>query len=318
MKVLISDDNTVIQGVLKEILEDTDCKISVSSSVSDTMNVIFRDAPDLMFLDADMENGSGLSVLDRLPSVLADAGKDASSILDIGILVLKSGQRSVPSDNIHVKGTIIKPFKASDVLDKMDALGHSGRGEFGEKHKGSAWERRKARKAAEAEVPDPENVLSSRNLIFGTSYVFFQDNPKQIHETVSLFGQAGYDVLLITSGKVKVTREKFRLNKNLDVISLSVRPRGRYLDIYKLGSMVEDVGAFIENKESPVIAIDNLNYMIERNGSNAVLAMVHEIMTTNHAKKFTVLASVNVSRFTDKDKNILLELMVRYNPEEKK
>jgi hypothetical protein len=74
------------------------------------------------------------------------------------------------------------------------------------------------------------------------------------------------------------------------------------------------VDEFIVNSNKPVIAFDDLNKIIDRNGMNSVLTAIHQLVTKGYDKDRTFLVSVDSKGFTVKDKEILLNHMAHYDP----
>lgn len=298
MKILIADDNVAIQEVLKEILSEFEADIQISDSIEDTVTKAMSFNPDLIILDVDMEAGSGLKAIDRIHE------EDVSRNMDV--VILKNANELMPTDNTFIKGSVSKPFSSDEFIVKINEILFRDRTEPPQ-----VKPRRESRRQKTEAVG---KSLYDMKLSFGDSYVLFEESSKVINDAISAFGREGHGILLITSGKKKATRERFR-GLDVEVESFAVKPRGNYFDVYKLGTLIDRIDDFIEAKESPVVAFDNLNQIVDRNGMNSVLMMIDQIFKTKHDKKRTFLISVGVKDFTDKDKRILLGYMERYNPE---
>ncbi|MDR0887652.1 MAG: response regulator [Candidatus Methanoplasma sp.] len=294
MKVLIVDDNVAIRDVLREVLEGAGYEVDAADS-ADTAVTKARDYPDVIILDIDISEGESLGIIDRIHEW------DRSE--DFNVLLMRSGNEQIPRDNAFIRGYIQKPFRSSEILNKVASV-----------IKTDAAEKR-AGKEPELKERHPASSVGGK-IEFGTSYVFFQGGPGSLYDTASSFDRNGYNIFLVTAGRIKTIREKLGTG-NTEALQLSVRWMGGYSDIYKLGTAIEQVRAFIARSERPVVVFDNLDPLIDRNGINSVLMMLHQVLTTEYGKKVTILASVDSKKLTDKDRGIILKHMSDYyNPTE--
>ena len=100
---------------------------------------------------------------------------------------------------------------------------------------------------------------------------------------------------------------------NLETVTLEVKSKGEFSDVYRLGTLINQVTEFVSRVERPVVVMDNLNQLINRNGMNPVLMMLDEL-TAPSEKPFTLIASVDAHGFSDKDRSILKNLLNHYVP----
>lgn len=295
MRILIVDDNVALQEVMAEVIADAGHETEVAASVREAYSLMNPFNPDVILLDADTENGSGL--------MLVDIMQDSETSADRKIVVLRSWNRQIPRDNSLIAGLIQKPFTTEDLLNGIDAaLSDEERND------------RPNKKPAEANA-QTKITPADRGLIFGESYSMFQTNPSKLYEAVYAFDKDGCDVLLVTPNKSKTVRERFKNNK-IESYHMTLRLIGGHLNIYKAGTMIDDVFEFIKNKERPVVAFDNVNKLIERNGMNSILTAIHLIISTEYNKKVTFLISVDPAGFTRKDREILSNRTNIYDPSE--
>ncbi|MCK9322707.1 MAG: response regulator [Candidatus Methanomethylophilaceae archaeon] len=300
MKVLIIDDNVAIQEILKEILIDADYEVETADTVDVAVGKVVSSEYDFIILDVDMLGGDGFGIIDRVHE------EDVSR--KMSVIILRTGDEQIPTDNAFIKGHIQKPFKSSDVLDAIDAVKA-----LSMPQEEVVKQKKEYRHFKKKDAVQTVKSLAERKIVFGESYVLFEDNSKAVADVILSFGQEGYDIMLITSGKVKATQERYR-GSNIDIRTLSSKPRGGYFNVYKLGTMISNIISFVNEKERPVIVFDNLNQLIDRNGMNSVFMMLHQVFLVETDKKHTFVVSVSTRDFTEKDKNILLDHLNYYNP----
>lgn len=296
MRILIVDDNVALQEVLTEIIANADHTVEIAASVDDAISLIGASLPDIVLLDADTDNGNGLTLIDMIQENHPNIGSR--------ILILRSWNQQIPQDNSLVRGVVEKPFTTSDILNGILSASLDD---------DTVEEARIQTDAEEETESQPKRTLSSKNIHFGESYVMFRGNNKEIFDLVSQFDIEGYDVLLVTATKKKTISERFKSNK-IEMMPMTVKLMGGHLNIYRLGTMIDEVTKFIERKERPVVAFEDLNPLIERNGMNSVLTSVHQIVNRKYDRKTTFLVSVDPVGFTKKDKEILLNHMNNYDP----
>ena len=292
MNVLVIDDNAPILEVLVDILKDAGHKVDTAGSEDDAISIIVKSHPDLVFLDMDLSDGAARNILEKL--------QDMS--LAINVIVLRSWYEQIPRDSTVIKGSIQKPFKSSDIIEKIETLLPED-----EDHKKSTVEKK--------EDEDEFKTAGKKSISFGNPYVMFQNDARAVNSIVYSLKKEGYDVLLVTSGKKKMIQERFG-TINIDVHPMSLKLLGGHFDIYRLGTMIEAIKDFIREKEMPCIVLENINPMIKRNGMNSVIIAIHQVVTSKYDKKTLFMVCVDVKDFTEKDKEILLNYMEYYNPTE--
>jgi DNA-binding response OmpR family regulator len=64
--VLIVEDNALVVGALRLLLEEHGFRVSAASSVGDAIPLALGDRPDALLLDLSLPDGDGLGVLARL------------------------------------------------------------------------------------------------------------------------------------------------------------------------------------------------------------------------------------------------------------
>lgn len=295
MKILVIEDNVAIRNILTDLLTEHGHDVMVVSSAKDYMGDVSAPELEAIFLDTGFNGGDGLKILDSL-NVGEGEGRDAN------IILMMMDHEQYPKDNLFIKGVILKPFSSADVLNSLNKIANPDMPET---------------VAESASVGSSKQAYMStveRKMVFGDSYVFFQEGPRMVYDATASFNSEGYDILLVTTGKMKAARERFRHSSRIAVKSMSIKARGGYMDVYPLGSMIDDVEDFIKDHDSPIVVIDDLNRYIEKNGVNSVLMAVHHLTSVKRKKRCTFLVSVDVKNFNEKDKGILLNCMKLYNP----
>ena len=109
MRILIADDNVALQEVLTEIITNADHTVEVAASIEDAVTAMDSFLPELIILDADTENGNGLTLVDRI--------QEEHPQTTTGILVLRSWGQQIPQDSSLIRGVVQKPFSTSDILE---------------------------------------------------------------------------------------------------------------------------------------------------------------------------------------------------------
>ena len=291
MHVLIVDDNAALQAILAEVIADTDNTAEAVSSADAAYPLVISQSYDVVIIDIDMHNGEGLALLNRMQGTLPP--------IDVPVVVIRSRNKQIPRDISMIKGHIEKPFSSSDVLREINkAL--AAKAESNNHHQ-------MIEKKAER-TPSESEFLPQRKVPFGKSYVLFRNTPVTINNLIASFDNEGSDVLVVTTSKRKTITEWFR-SDNVKALTMTIKLFGGRSNIYGLGSMIGEVEDFIRNGNRPVVAFDNLNEIINRNGMNSALTALHQLITKEYGKNVSFLVSVDPEMFTAKDKGILLKQM---------
>jgi two-component system, NarL family, nitrate/nitrite response regulator NarL len=143
MRLLLADDHPMIRTAIEVLLRDTAYEIvGVAETGEETLGAIEQLKPDILLLDLQMPDGTGMDVLRRLPAkatvpriVILTAAIDDSSLLEaksLGVsgMVLKSSDPAYIIeclDRISRGGQWIDPELAERVQELSAAFGSSGR-----------------------------------------------------------------------------------------------------------------------------------------------------------------------------------------------
>ena len=119
VKILVVDDDLEVSMLIKLILqkEDKDFDIITASDGSYALEKVISEKPDLILLDIDMPEISGLEVLDRI--------KDNPATKQIPVIMLTAKSMGTDFEEAMDKKAdwyIVKPFKREHLLEKIRFL----------------------------------------------------------------------------------------------------------------------------------------------------------------------------------------------------
>ena len=66
LHVLLLEDNELVTGALRILLESTGARVSIANSISEALGFARTDVPRLVLLDLTLPDGDGLSVIEPL------------------------------------------------------------------------------------------------------------------------------------------------------------------------------------------------------------------------------------------------------------
>lgn len=111
-KILVVDDEPDIRAILKQVLEAHGYAVITASGAKEGIEQIQKSSPDLMFLDIQMPDDSGLAVANALsrstqaiPFILCTATKIDDPVEAYELFMVK---------HLYV-GTLKKPFKIEEI-----------------------------------------------------------------------------------------------------------------------------------------------------------------------------------------------------------
>ncbi len=303
MKVLIVDDNAAVQEIIKDILMDEGHNVRLASTVDEAVEKIKTFEPDVVMLDSWVGEEDGLRVISRV--------KEESPDTALRVILLKSSSELSPKDNPYIWGCVDKPFKSTDILDALkDVKYEESVSEQQEAAKKKRHARRRDRKKGKESVPQ---APVDRGLVYGMSYVTFEPDPSEVYDLIESFDPKKYSLLMVTTNKAKAIKERFSY-ENMVVIQLTGSGKSGTVSIHGLGTLMASINDFIQNNPMPVVAFDTFGDIIEANGVNRPLLMVHQLMS-GRTDDCTFVMSVDEGVLTDKDRGILLHNMIRYTKE---
>jgi CheY-like chemotaxis protein len=113
--ILLVEDNALVIGALRLLLEETGHRVSDASTIADAARVLQADAPDVVLLDLTLGSEDGLSLLSSMdassamrPVVVALTGHDDPATLE---RCAKAGCRAV----------LVKPIKPLELKSQIAA-----------------------------------------------------------------------------------------------------------------------------------------------------------------------------------------------------
>ena len=111
--VLVVEDNELVSSALRILLESANHRLSIAASVAETLEIVARDPPDLVFLDLTLPDGDGLALVQPLLT----AGSRAVVVLT-GHDDHETRERCLAAGCADV---LVKPVPARDLLAKSAA-----------------------------------------------------------------------------------------------------------------------------------------------------------------------------------------------------
>ena len=302
MKVLIVDDNVEVQNIIREIAEKEGCLTRTASDIKAAVEKISVFRPDIVFLDAGV-GGTDASLL--IPEV-----RESVENFELKIVLLASQSDHVPSDVPEIVKRVDKPFKVPEIVNAIYGSPSPARTQPApKKKKSSFWDRLFRRK--KEKIPAPVKDPSASGVTFGTCYVAFEPEPKDIYLFAGLFNTAEYDVLIVTSAKIKAVKERFDY-KDIKVKMMADKAKADVLAFSELGTSLAFFKEFINSSNNPVLVFDNFIDILEANGANDTLKMFSVLLRDTSGKPRTVAVSVPDEILSEKDRGILLHDMKQY------
>lgn len=301
MKVLIVDDNVAVQEIIRDILSERGHNVRLASTVDEAVEKIKSFEPDLVMLDSWVGDEDGMHVVSRTMEEIPS--------FDLKVILIKSSSELAPTDNPYIKGWVDKPFKSIDILNALDHMKADEAEAVEAEAKRKRFRRQKKRSGGilhRRQKPESEPVqdLSESGVVFGRSYVVFEPEPERIYQFVSMFKAVDYGVMVVTSDRAKAIKERFSY-ENMEVLPLTSSGRAGSMEIQALGSIMVRLEEFIRRNDRPVVVFDTFGSIMESNGLNASLLMLHQLREGTE-KDVTFAVSVDPMPLTDKDRNILL------------
>ncbi|HVM21775.1 MAG TPA: response regulator transcription factor [Sphingomicrobium sp.] len=119
-RVLLADDHPMIAAALEMLLNGTDYEmLGRARTGGETLAQVARLKPDLLLLDVNMPDGSGLEVLDRLN---ASRTRPAVILLTAGM----EDHQLLNADALRPEGMVLKTSDPALLLDCMDEVSRGG------------------------------------------------------------------------------------------------------------------------------------------------------------------------------------------------
>lgn len=111
-RILIVDDERLIQQLLSRLLEEDGHSCETAGSTAESRTRLEGDPFDLVFCDVDMPDGSGLDLVRELRA----AGNDVPVVMMSGVHDARLAASAV---DLGVEGYMLKPFPLEDVRERV-------------------------------------------------------------------------------------------------------------------------------------------------------------------------------------------------------
>ena len=307
MKILIVDDNVAIQEIVRDILVEEGHNVRVARTVDEAVAKAVAFEPDAIILDSLVGDEDGLHMLTIL--------KDEAPRLKSKIILLKSPAELAPNDEPMIRACVDKPFKSTDITAALKEIQDEPSDEDvpedkKNRRKKSGRFRLFSKKKRDASAVSMEGDLQDHGVSFGTSYILFGRDSETLYGFAGLFDFNWYDVIVITTDRSKVVKERFSYG-NVDVITLTDNGKAGTQAIRDLGTITDRIRGFIDGHDRPVIVFDRFDDVIEADGLNQSMLMIHQLMA-GKTKMCTFVVSVDSRSLTEKDRKLFLHNMVEY------
>ena len=289
MKALIVDDNIAIQEILSEILVSEGWTTEQTGDVDDAISKLESFRPDLLILDSKVNGLNSFRILDEM--------EDGNTVR---VIIISRSKETIPDDNPNVIGVVTKPFKSSDILSciRESDLVDSDKNAKGMIHRFFGNNQ---------QSNDAGDAPFEHDVKFGHSYYVIEEEPDMVYELgMSLLKTCR--LMIITAGRTKAVNDRFK-GYDTKVIGLSTKAKVGYLEMSKLGTLMNMVMSFIEENDRPVVIIDSIVQLIGVNGANTVMTMLHQIISSS---KVTLIVSIEENYLSEKDVDVLSSMMEQY------
>ena len=289
MKALIVDDNIAIQEILSEILVSEGWTTEQTGDVDDAISKLESFRPDLLILDSKVNGLNSFRILDEME----DGNK-------VRVIIISRSKETIPDDNPNVIGVVTKPFKSSDILSciRESDLVDSDKNAKGMIHRFFGNNQ---------QSNDAGDAPFEHDVKFGHSYYVIEEEPDMVYELgMSLLKTCR--LMIITAGRTKAVNDRFK-GYDTKVIGLTTKAKVGYLEMSKLGTLMNMVMSFIEENDRPVVIIDSIVQLIGVNGANTVMTMLHQIISSS---KVTLIVSIEENYLSEKDVDVLSSMMEQY------
>ena len=124
LRIVLADDHPMIRTALEALLRDTDYEIVGTAGSGDAaLREVERLAPDILLLDLQMPDGSGMDVLRRVRSEKASpARKSAMKVVLLTAAIDDS--TLLEAQSLKVQGIVLKNSDPAYLLDCLDRVRH--------------------------------------------------------------------------------------------------------------------------------------------------------------------------------------------------
>ena len=113
-KILVADDDKVMLGLLKTLMEMEGNEVVTVTRPEDIMPAAQAEKMTLILMDYHLAGGSSMDALRAL--------KSDAVLKNIPVLVTSGMDRELECKKLGAEGFILKPFRPNELLDRISAM----------------------------------------------------------------------------------------------------------------------------------------------------------------------------------------------------
>lgn len=114
MKILVADDDVVMLGLLKTLIELEGDRVVTVTRPEDIIPAAIKEPPGLILMDYHLAGGDVMATLLKL--------KCTDGLKEIPVLVTSGMDHEVACLRAGAEGFILKPFKPAQLLDRIRTI----------------------------------------------------------------------------------------------------------------------------------------------------------------------------------------------------
>ncbi len=299
MKALIIEDSRIVCDAIIAVLNNVNARTVSVGTIDGALSEYRGTKYDVVILDMAVDGHRGLEFIDAVTPAQDSTSKSRSrSAGNAPIVVIRHVGEKIPGDCMFLKAEIPFPFTGEELVTAIQTSVNS----------------RTADKIRASLLPpkvklDSMAELEKKGISPGGAYVFYERKPTGVRRAISTFSNAGHKIYVVTSSRPKVAKERMGLDRGADVFILSGSE-------YPLGTMVQAVRDFTDANPDAVVAIDDLDAVINRCGLDRTFRALSAILRDRPPEsRFTFMTSVNGQLFGVSIKKMLAEMMTVFETE---
>lgn len=231
MKAIIIDDEQKGRESLQKLIQKY-CKqveiVAMASGITEAYNLIIQHKPHLIFLDVEIQRGSGFSLLDKFNSA------------DFKIIITTAfDEYALRAIKHHAFDYLLKPIDIDELIFTVDSV-------------------KKVLKNTSSHIPEPEVQTSQKLTISSRLALPVKDGLFYMHvsDIMRIESNGGYSTFYATDGK------KYMVAKNLKEYE-EILPEKEFfrvhkshlINIKKVKKYIKTDGNFIEMEDGSVVEI---------------------------------------------------------------
>lgn len=119
LRILIAEDESINQYILKSFLEKKRCKVTIVSEGVEAMRILRENSFDLIMLDVYMPGKNGLELAKEIRELEKNSGKYTPIIIITAALNKEADERQLPES---VDGWLAKPFGRNQLYEAIESI----------------------------------------------------------------------------------------------------------------------------------------------------------------------------------------------------